>query len=729
MTVSSQISQVEYASDGVTVSFPIPFYFLENTHIQVVINDAAGNIYPVVINVDYTVAGAGNQAGGSLLFSVAQPSGRDITIMRSVPATQLTDYQPNDDFPAETHERALDKLTMLVQQTFGLLDRALLRPLGKEYFDAEGRLISNVQDPVSDQDAATMRWSREYLTALIAQIQGPINNANNIFYVGPDGLNYVVQDMSGINGAKLHGYRTPLNTVYDKLSESISAKDKGAAVAASDNTAEINAAIVEAGNRGRIYLADSYKVTNPLALVMTNGPKFYGPGEILTPAQVPADGFRQVNTYADENIVGIGREYTHRCYQYLNLGQGNPAGTLKTFLYGDSTVIGGNGETANYNPKALMERMFLNKGIGNVTVTNRGIGASMISAHIAQAVADLASNPGLYVLKSFINEGGLPLATRLADTETMLENWLSAVRSAPNGSQGALAIVVMGPNSTNDTTNRRDAFWYEQIRGMIIAKCRKWGAAYFDTYQMMQDTLQASTVLMMDAPIPGRPLNSVHPLDAMNAQIWGGMLNFILPDHALINYRSNNFSNTGGVSGSALAAAAPSQYPIGSTWKRATTASGWPEDGMVITERSVDSIAIQRLIPFSANHTRELVRTASTATDSWNVFSGVLSPLTFNNGWVDYDPTGAAIVSSGAMITADGIVFVQFAAKNGVIAATTVMATLPVGMRPVSPQSFSCRLSTGAQGLVGVLPSGAIVAISAVDATLTHALSMSFRAL
>jgi len=534
------------------------------------------------------------------------------------------------------------------------------------------------------------------------------------------------QALAAVNGAENIGYRNAGTDVYDKLSESISAADKGATAAAANNTTAINAASAEAGVRGRIYLGANYKVTLPI--VTTNGPKFYGPGALLTAAQVPADGFRQVNTYADENIAGIGREYLHRCYQYLNLGQGNPAGTLKTFLYGDSTVIGGNGETAKFNPKAYLETGFLNKGIGNITVTNRGVGATMISASIAQAVADLALNPGLYILKSFINEGGLPLATRLADTETMLENWLSAVRGGANGGPGSLSIVVMGPNSTNDTVNRRDAFWYEQIRGMIIAKCRKYQAAYFDTYQMLQDTLLASSVLYMDAPIAGHPLNSVHPLDAMNAQIWGGMLEWILPNNSLFNYRSNNFSNTGGVNGSAVAGTAPSLYPVGESWQRATTAAGWPEDGMVCTSKSVDAITVQRLVPFAANRTRQLVRTAATGTDTWNRFTGVLTALTFSNGWADYDPTGAAIVSSGAMLTADGLVVVQFAAKSGTVTAGTVMATLPVGLRPVGPQSFSCRLSTGSQGLVGVLPSGAITAISAVDAALTHALSMVFRA-
>lgn len=535
------------------------------------------------------------------------------------------------------------------------------------------------------------------------------------------------QALAAANGAENIGYRNAGTDVYDKLSESISAADKGATAAAANNTAAINAAIAEAGVRGRVYLGDSYKIADPSALVTTNGPQFFGPGEILTAAQVPADGFRQVNTYADNNPVGIGREYLHRCYQYFELGQSGPTGTLKVNLYGDSTVAGGNGEAARFNPKPLMENIFLNKGIANVAVTNRGVGGSQISASQAQAVADLAGAPGLYILKSFINEGTQALATRLADTETQLENWLAAVRGGGvNGDLGHLAIIVMGPNSTNNTRYQRDAFWYEQLRGMIIAKCRKYKAAYFDTYQMLQDTLQASTIGYMDAPYPDRLLDSVHPLNDMNAQIWGGMMEWALPDETLYQYRSNNFSNVGSVNGSALFATLPNQYPLGQSWWRATLAGGWPIDGMVMVDRSVDEIAVQRLIPFAADDSRMLIRTANVAGNTWNQFSGTSQPLTFLNSWVDYGAPASYAITR-AIKTADGLVKVQGAIKNGVTAAGNNMAQLPVGYRPSAPEYFPCYTG-GATGWLIVDANGFIMSQTTMTAALVTLSSIMFRA-
>lgn len=55
----------------------------------------------------------------------APATGTTLVIARNVPITQLTDYTANDPFPAETHEQALDKLTMEVQQINEAVSRAI----------------------------------------------------------------------------------------------------------------------------------------------------------------------------------------------------------------------------------------------------------------------------------------------------------------------------------------------------------------------------------------------------------------------------------------------------------------------------------------------------------------------------------------------------------------------------------------------------------------------------
>ncbi|RQQ30531.1 hypothetical protein [Burkholderia stagnalis] len=116
MTVTSQIQDVTYSTDGLTVLFPIPFYFINETDVIVDKIDDNGGVVELAFGTDFTVSGAGDENGGSVSTLVAYAAGFILRIYRSVPVTQETVYQQNDAFPAKTTERALDKLTMICQQ-------------------------------------------------------------------------------------------------------------------------------------------------------------------------------------------------------------------------------------------------------------------------------------------------------------------------------------------------------------------------------------------------------------------------------------------------------------------------------------------------------------------------------------------------------------------------------------------------------------------------------------
>lgn len=125
MTVSTTTSRVAYAGNGSTVTFSVPFYFLAAADLTVIKTTSAGVQTTLVLNTDYTVTGAGVPAGGSVTCTVAPSASESLVIFRAPAETQLTDYQPNDPFPAETHERALDKLTMIAQRLKDLIARSL----------------------------------------------------------------------------------------------------------------------------------------------------------------------------------------------------------------------------------------------------------------------------------------------------------------------------------------------------------------------------------------------------------------------------------------------------------------------------------------------------------------------------------------------------------------------------------------------------------------------------
>lgn len=125
MTVSSSVAKSgPYAGAGTTGPFTVGFRFLENSHLRVVRTSTTGVDTTLVLNTEYSVSGAGGDSGTVTLVT-ALAVGEKLTIIRNVPATQEADYVENDSFPAESHETALDKLTMLVQQNGEAIDRSI----------------------------------------------------------------------------------------------------------------------------------------------------------------------------------------------------------------------------------------------------------------------------------------------------------------------------------------------------------------------------------------------------------------------------------------------------------------------------------------------------------------------------------------------------------------------------------------------------------------------------
>ena len=94
MTVPSATSSVTYNGNGSTQDFSVPFYFLDDTHlvVQIVTNDVAAT---KTLTEDYTVTGAGDQAGGSVHMLAAPATDTQVFIYRSVPLTQLSDFVEN----------------------------------------------------------------------------------------------------------------------------------------------------------------------------------------------------------------------------------------------------------------------------------------------------------------------------------------------------------------------------------------------------------------------------------------------------------------------------------------------------------------------------------------------------------------------------------------------------------------------------------------------------------
>jgi len=132
MSVSTTTNKIAYTLSSGTQTLAVPFYFLANADLRVLLTKAAtGGVTLLALTTSYTASGAGTEAGGSItltgatVFGITPASGDTVTIKRVPAQNQLVDYVNNDAFPASTHERALDKLTMQVQDVQEQVARAL----------------------------------------------------------------------------------------------------------------------------------------------------------------------------------------------------------------------------------------------------------------------------------------------------------------------------------------------------------------------------------------------------------------------------------------------------------------------------------------------------------------------------------------------------------------------------------------------------------------------------
>ncbi|WP_397382969.1 hypothetical protein [Prosthecobacter sp.] len=115
MAVQTTESRVQYVGNNSTVtSYPVTFPFIAAADLRVVVSDSDGAETLLQNGVGYVVTG-GNGSTGSLVTTSAYNNTHHVTIYRETARVQPVSYEPQDAFPAKTHEGALDRLTMIVQ--------------------------------------------------------------------------------------------------------------------------------------------------------------------------------------------------------------------------------------------------------------------------------------------------------------------------------------------------------------------------------------------------------------------------------------------------------------------------------------------------------------------------------------------------------------------------------------------------------------------------------------
>jgi hypothetical protein len=129
MTVQTEIKRVVQVGTGATNTFyfnatvqgldDLKVYTVNTANVQTLQTRGGAGTY------DYTVSINASTKFATVILNTNLASGFKIVILRGTPIVQQVDYVEGDPFPAETHESALDKLTIIATQLQEQLDRSL----------------------------------------------------------------------------------------------------------------------------------------------------------------------------------------------------------------------------------------------------------------------------------------------------------------------------------------------------------------------------------------------------------------------------------------------------------------------------------------------------------------------------------------------------------------------------------------------------------------------------
>lgn len=126
MTITSSTSRTQYTGNGVTTNFATGFYFTENSQVKALKTVISTGVDTELVNpTDFSVTGALNPSGGTVTCVVAPLGTERLTIYRTDDFVQEVNLTAYENFPAETVEDALDKLTIQTTQLLDATNRSL----------------------------------------------------------------------------------------------------------------------------------------------------------------------------------------------------------------------------------------------------------------------------------------------------------------------------------------------------------------------------------------------------------------------------------------------------------------------------------------------------------------------------------------------------------------------------------------------------------------------------
>lgn len=214
--------RIQYVASSLQTAFDYPFPIFQDADIVVATapdEDTAATV--LALNTDYTVAGEGNENGGTVTLTVGVAAGTIVTIYRDIPIERNTDVSQNGPWLSTDYNDELDKIIMILQQQQLLLSRTLRLSLTSttdpstvnvdDIGDIVGALttldsLSDVTVPApADQDVlvwdeGTSQWIAVNATAVQTTPADNVVEIRGAYFVSPSGA---IQ-ASGVNDVPIY---------------------------------------------------------------------------------------------------------------------------------------------------------------------------------------------------------------------------------------------------------------------------------------------------------------------------------------------------------------------------------------------------------------------------------------------------------------------------------------------------------------------------------------------
>ena len=111
--------RVQYVADGTQAVFTYPFPIFAAADLKVYLGEA-------LQSTGFSVAGAGQSAGGSVTFAPPPAAGTRVTLVRALAIARTSDFQEGGAFRAKTLNDELDRQTAFIQEVGERIERAIV---------------------------------------------------------------------------------------------------------------------------------------------------------------------------------------------------------------------------------------------------------------------------------------------------------------------------------------------------------------------------------------------------------------------------------------------------------------------------------------------------------------------------------------------------------------------------------------------------------------------------